>query len=126
MIPQETLRELVQLRERVADLEAELAELKTTDRNAELNVHRDLNLTVGVSKMLIALARGGIMSREQLIHYGCANSEEGSLRLVDSMVKRLRKQLPWLHIKTHYGYGYEMESESIARVRQAMRGEMTQ
>jgi DNA-binding response OmpR family regulator len=126
MIPQETLRELVQLRERVADLEAELAELKTTSREDELNVHRLLNLPVGVSKMLIALARGGIMSREQLIHYGCDNHEEGSLRLVDSMVKRLRRALPWLRIKTHYGYGYEMAPESIARVRQAMRGEMTQ
>jgi DNA-binding response OmpR family regulator len=122
MIPQETLRELVQLRERVADLEAELAELKTTNREDEINVHRNLNLTVGVSKMLIALARGGIMSREQLIHYGCDNHEEGSLRLVDSMVKRLRKQLPWVKIKTHYGYGYELEADSIIRVRAAMRG----
>jgi predicted dithiol-disulfide oxidoreductase (DUF899 family) len=42
------------------------------------------------------------------------------------MVKRLRRALPWLRIKTHYGYGYEMAPESIARVRQAMQGEMTQ
>jgi DNA-binding response OmpR family regulator len=121
MIPQETLKELVQLRERVADLEAEIAELKTTDREAEINVHRNLGLTVGVSKMVIALARGGIMSREQLIHYGVDNHEEGSLRLVDSMVKRIRKQLPWVKIHTHYGYGYELDAESILRVRDAMR-----
>jgi DNA-binding response OmpR family regulator len=121
MIPQETLKELVHLRERVADLEAEIAELKTTDREAEINVHRNLGLTVGVSKMIIALARGGIMSREQLIHYGVDNHEEGSLRLVDSMVKRIRKQLPWVKIHTHYGYGYELDAESILRVRDAMK-----
>jgi len=125
MIPQETLRELVQLRERVADLEAELAELKNLDRANELNVHRNLGLPVGIAKMTIALARGGIMSREQLIHYGCDNSE-GSLRLVDSMVKRIRQRLPWIRITAHYGYGYELEADSITRVRQAMRGETKQ
>jgi DNA-binding response OmpR family regulator len=122
MIPQETLRELVQLRDRVADLEAELAELKNTDRQDELRLRDAIGLTIGVTKMLCALARGGIMSREQLMHHGVDNYDCGSLRLVDSMVKRIRKQVPWIRIKTHYGYGYELEAGSLARVREMMRG----
>jgi len=126
MIPQETLRELVQLRERVADLEAELAELKNVKVEHELGVRKAFDLSPGTSKMLLALARGGIMSREQLMHHGCAAGADHDLRLVDSQVKRIRQRLPWVQIKSHYGYGYELAPESVARVRAAAKGEMTQ
>lgn len=125
-IPAETLRELVFLRERVADLEAELADLKNTRQQDEIRLLQALNVSPGTTKMLLALARGGIMSREQLLHHGCANGEDNGLRLVDSQIKRIRQRLPWIKIRSHYGYGYELEPESIKVIRNIIRGEQAQ
>jgi DNA-binding response OmpR family regulator len=124
MIPRETLQELVQLRQEVAELKAELSELKNTDRQDELQLRSALGLTVGVTKMLLGMVRGGIMSREQLAHiaYG-ENDVDGDPRRVDSTIKRIRQRLPWVVIHTHYGYGYELDADSVARVRAAMRGQ---
>lgn len=121
-IPQETLRELVHLRERVADLEAELAELKNTKREDELRLRAALGTGPGVTRTLLALTRGGIMSREQLLHHGCANGEDNGLRLVDSQIKRIRRRLPWIKIRSHYGYGYELAPESIKEIRSILSG----
>ena len=117
MIPAETLRELVELRERVQDLEQELADLKNTKVQDELRLREALNISPGTTKMLLALARGGIMSREQLLCHGCANGEDNGVRLVDSQVKRIRRRLPWVKIISHYGYGYELHPESVKTVR---------
>lgn len=124
MIPRDTLEELTALRQRVADLEAELAELKNTDRQEELRLREAFGLTVGVTKMLLGMSRGGIMSREQLAHiaYG-ENDVDGDPRRVDSTIKRIRQRLPWIRINSHYGYGYELDPESVVAVRAAMRGE---
>lgn len=126
MIPQETLRELVQLRERVADLEAELADLKRTDQQQELNLRQNLQMPMGETRLLLALARGGIMSREQLVH--CVRGDEDNIRNVDSQVKRIRQRLPWIrpYLTSHYGYGYELTGEGLKRVREAMKVETRQ
>jgi DNA-binding response OmpR family regulator len=125
MIPQETLKELVQLRERVADLEAELAEIRHVDRLQELSLHQNLGLSIGLTKMLCVFSRGGILSREQLIHY--ARGDEDIIRNVDSCVKRLRQRLPWIRadLVSHYGYGYELRGEGLKRVRDAMKPKET-
>jgi DNA-binding response OmpR family regulator len=121
MIPQETLKELVQLRERVADLEAELADLKKTDKAQELALRQNLGVPVGETRLLLALARGGIMSREQLVHF--VRGDEDNIRNVDSQIKRIRKRLPWIRrdLVSHYGYGYELEGEGLKRVRDAVK-----
>jgi DNA-binding response OmpR family regulator len=110
--------ELVELRERVADLEAELADLKNTKAQDELKLKEATGLSPGTSKMLLALSRGGIMSRVQLLCHGCANGEDNDVRLVDSQIKRLRKKAPWIRVITHYGYGYELAPESVKKVRE--------
>lgn len=120
MIPRETLDELVFLRNRVSDLEAEIANLKGQHQDELLNVHQHLGTTIGQSRMLIAMAKGGIMSREQLMHFGIQNAEWGDVRLVDTMIKRIRQRLPWIAIETHYGIGYELTGDGLARVRAAM------
>lgn len=125
VIPHETLRELVELRERVKDLEAELAELKNTKHEDEIRLREALGLTAGTTKMLLALARGGIMSREQLLYHGCANGEDNDIRLVDSQVKRIRQRVPWIKIRSHYGYGYELHPDSVKEVRALITGKHT-
>jgi len=120
VIPQQTLDELVALRNRVSDLEAELANLKGQQQDQLLNVHQNLGATVGQSRMLIAMAKGGIMSREQLMHFGIQNAEWGDIRLVDSMIKRIRQRLPWITIEAHYGIGSELTGDSLTRVHAAM------
>jgi DNA-binding response OmpR family regulator len=121
-IPQETLSELVALRQRVSDLEAEMAEFKSQQADELRNVHQTFGTSIGQTRMLVALAKGGIMSREQLMHFGVDNHEFGSYRLVDTMIKRIRRAVPWIKITTHYGLGYELTGESLAMVRAAMRG----
>lgn len=121
-IPQETLSELVALRQRVSDLEAELAEFKSQQADELRNLHQTFGTSIGQTRMLIALAKGGIMSREQLMHFGVDNAEFGDIRLVDTMIKRIRRAVPWIEITTHYGLGYELTGDSLSRVRAAMRG----
>lgn len=124
MIPAETLRELVQLRNRVSDLEAELAGLRSCAPDQELALRQNLGLPIGLTRMLLALSKGGILSREQLLYCGCDNPD-GEPRLVDSMVMRIRRRLPWITIEAHYGYGYELQGEGLRRVREAMKSKET-
>lgn len=119
MIPAETLEELTCLRNRVEDLEAELAEIKARREDAVSALHRAFGLPFGEARLLSVLAEGGIQNRDRLLA-ACDNSD-GNIRLADSMVKRIRRRLPWLKILTHYNFGYELDGESLAAVRAAIR-----
>lgn len=126
-IPRETLQELVALRNRVADLEAEIAMLTDADACQIERLTRTLHITVGQAHLLAAFARTGFLSHAQLTEgslvRGAADpSPELTMINSNSRLKRLRKRLPWLKIESIYGLGYEVEGESLARLRAIMRG----
>ncbi len=51
---------------------------------------------------------GQALSREQILNYLWGEDYYGTDRVVDDLVRRLRKKMPELHIETIYGYGYRM------------------
>jgi two-component system response regulator CssR len=48
------------------------------------------------------------LDREQILQYVWGTEYFGSDRVVDNLVRRLRKKLPELHLETIYGYGYRL------------------
>lgn len=62
---------------------------------------------------LLALNKGKVLSREQILEHVWGYDYFGDTRVVDSQIKRLRKKLPeqedkW-EIKSVYGVGYKLE-----------------
>ena len=52
--------------------------------------------------------RGQALSREQILDHIWGDDYFGTDRVVDDLVRRLRKKMPGLQIETIYGYGYRM------------------
>lgn len=52
--------------------------------------------------------KGGAITREQILNELWGNDYFGSDRVVDDLVRRLRKKMPELKIETIYGHGYRM------------------
>lgn len=52
--------------------------------------------------------QGQALSREQVLNHVWGTDYFGSDRVVDDLVRRLRRKLPDLRIETLYGYGYRM------------------
>lgn len=48
------------------------------------------------------------LSREQILEYVWDDDYFGTDRVVDDLIRRLRKKMPKLNIETIYGYGYRM------------------
>lgn len=120
MIPQETLRELTQLRQQVADLQAELALLRDVgNRKIERLVSR-LGVTVGQARTINAMMQG-VLTRDQALGLDLHRVDDSFPRALDSLIKHLRRRLPWLKIETIYGLGYEItDAESRQRIREAL------
>lgn len=119
MIPRETLHELVNLRDRVQLLEREIVDMKTLNRD-ELNALRKAyGVTIGEARVLRVMARGGIISNDQICDAYC-DGDKNPLLARDA-VKRLRKRLPDIKIRSHYGFGYEIEDDSLKAVRLVMK-----
>lgn len=114
------LAEVIALRARVEELEAEIAA-----RNEHENAHvealmRNLKVTVYQARMLMALATGHICTRERLSNI-CQFGDFTSDRNVDSHVKRIRmKRIKGVNIQNVYGVGYCLAPESVPVVRAAM------
>ncbi|MGD6817350.1 response regulator transcription factor [Metabacillus sp. 84] len=49
---------------------------------------------------------GSALSREQILTYVWGDDYFGSDRVVDDLVRRVRKKCPKLHVETIYGFGY--------------------
>ena len=47
-------------------------------------------------------------SREEILNLVWGNDYFGTDRVVDDLVRRLRKKMPELNINTIYGYGYRL------------------
>jgi two-component system response regulator CssR len=52
--------------------------------------------------------QGQAFSREQVLRQVWGNDYFGTDRVVDDLIRRLRKKMPELRIETMYGYGYRM------------------
>ncbi len=113
------LMENIKLRQRVDELEAELEHLKeSVDAGIEWLCIR-WNLTRGQAKIIKALSTGHIMSRERLLTLFHRN-ENTEIRNVDSQIKRIRKKMPDINIRTVYGLGYIIEGADLRKAREAM------
>jgi DNA-binding response OmpR family regulator len=57
---------------------------------------------------LLAMNRGRVFSRDQLIRHLWGSNYYGSKRTVDNLIWRIRTKLPALRLETVYGYGYRV------------------
>lgn len=88
--------------------------MKLQDYNIDLErrivkEHDDiLELTSKEFDLLMYFARnaGCALSREQILNHVWGITEYMSDRVVDDLIRRLRRRLPKLRIETIYGYGY--------------------
>jgi two-component system response regulator CssR len=71
---------------------------------------RELDLTAKEFDILMLFGRhsGQALSREQIIAKVWGDDYIGSDRVVDDLIRRLRKKMPELRLETLYGYGYRM------------------
>ena len=71
---------------------------------------KNIDLTSKEFDLLVTLAQnqGQAFSREQLLNHVWGEDYYGTDRVVDDLVRRLRKKLPDLRVETIYGYGYRM------------------
>ncbi len=69
-----------------------------------------IDLTSKEYDLLIYFAKnvGIALSREQILNHIWGNDYFGSDRVVDDLVRRLRKKMPELDVETVYGYGYRV------------------
>ncbi|CCQ95589.1 two-component response regulator [[Clostridium] ultunense Esp] len=69
-----------------------------------------IDLTSKEFDLLLYLAKnqGIALSREQILEAIWGSDYFGTDRVVDDLVRRLRKKMPELRIETIYGYGYRM------------------
>lgn len=69
-----------------------------------------IDLTSKEFDLLVYFAKniGLALSREQILQSIWGNDYFGTDRVVDDLVRRLRKKMPLLNIETIYGYGYRM------------------
>ncbi|KUG03285.1 transcriptional regulatory protein cssr [hydrocarbon metagenome] len=71
---------------------------------------QEIDLTSKEFDLMVLLARnqGLAFSREQVLDHVWGQDYIGSDRVVDDLVRRLRKKLPELGVETIYGYGYRL------------------
>ncbi|WP_353094785.1 response regulator transcription factor [Tissierella praeacuta] len=69
-----------------------------------------IDLTSKEYELLIYFAKnpGIALSREQILDHIWGNDYFGSDRVVDDLVRRLRKKMEYLDVETVYGYGYRV------------------
>ena len=72
-----------------------------------------IELTSKEYELLVYFAKnpGIALSREQILDIIWGDDYFGSDRVVDDLIRRLRKKLPELDIETVYGYGYRVNKE---------------
>lgn len=126
MIPQDTLRELTQLRDRVAYLEAELELMRHREITHAEALMVALGTTLRQARTIYAMTQG-VLTREQAYGLDLHRVEDCDPRALDTLIKHVRRRLPWLKITTIYGVGYTIDDQdSLKRVRACLRGETHQ
>jgi len=111
--------ELSAARNRIAELEEEVRELREAMTPAAHPLREALGLPISEELILAHLARGGSYSRQQLLTV--LDSEDSYWeRNIDSLIKRIRKRIAPLKISAAYGIGYALEGENLRAIRQIM------
>ena len=84
----------------------------TVDMNKRLvnQSSEEISMTSGEFDLLALLInkKGGAVTREQIINILWGDNYFGSDRVVDDLVRRLRKKMPRLKVETLYGHGYRL------------------
>lgn len=85
-------------------------DLDETTRRVTNNAGHSIELTTREFDLLLLLARhqGQPLEREQILTAVWGMQYYGSDRVVDDMVRRVRKKMPALPMETIYGYGYRL------------------
>lgn len=80
------------------------------DRRIVLFNNEEIPLTSKEFDLLVILLnrKGGAITRDQILDELWGNNYFGSDRVVDDLVRRLRKKMAELKIETIYGHGYRM------------------
>lgn len=80
------------------------------DRRIVKNVDLEVKLTTLEFDLLVLFIKnkGKSFSREEILNLVWSEDYFGSDRVVDDLVRRLRKKLKQLNINTIYGYGYRL------------------
>ena len=83
--------------------------MDTAKRSVYLN-DLELNLTTLEFDLLYMFLtnKNKSFSREDILNIVWGNDYFGTDRVVDDLVRRLRKKMPDLNINTIYGYGYRL------------------
>jgi len=70
----------------------------------------EIPMTSGEFDLLVLLINknGGAVTREHILNSLWGDNYFGSDRVVDDMVRRLRKKMPQLKVETIYGHGYRI------------------
>lgn len=79
-------------------------------RRQIMQAGQEIDLTSKEFDLMVLLARnqGQAFSREQVLDHVWGTDYIGSDRVVDDLVRRLRKKLPEFRVETIYGYGYRL------------------
>ena len=80
------------------------------DKRLVLDGEKKISLTSKELDLLIILLlnKGTSFTRDKLLNKVWGDDYYGSDRVVDDLVKRIRKKMPGLNIETIYGYGYRL------------------
>lgn len=119
--------ELARLREENERLRAIIAFHAETERHRQdidrlASIMRRGSLTANLARALISLASGKVHDRDMLLRF-TTKPDFGEYgrngdRNADTLVKKLRRKLPWLRIRTLYGVGYQVEAgEALTALR---------
>jgi len=94
------VKEVITIKGYTVDLDKRLVKL-----NGE-----EIPMTSGEFDLLVLLINknGGAVTREQIISDLWGDSYFGSDRVVDDLIRRLRKKMPELKVETIYGHGYRL------------------
>ncbi len=84
-------------------------EIDETSRSA-WTADGEIDLTTKEFDLLMLFAKhvGHAFEREQILHHVWGEDYFGTDRVVDDLVRRLRKKMPELRLETLYGFGYRM------------------
>jgi two-component system response regulator CssR len=93
-------KDIAQIEDYIIDIEKRLIKLNNEEI---IMTSREFDLLV-----LLINRKGGAVTRDQILNELWGNGYFGSDRVVDDLVRRLRKKLPELKVETIYGHGYRL------------------
>ena len=106
---QKLLKRLYQTEKTKEDISIDGYIVDKVKRTVKLN-EEEITMTSKEFDLLILLIdkRGGAVTRDNILNELWGNDYFGSDRVVDDLVRRLRKKMPELRVETIYGYGYRL------------------